>query len=213
MEAIITVIIVLLVCIVIWYISTSNGIKRSQLKVEEAESGIDVALTKRYDVLTKMLDVVKGYQAHEKTVLTEASKRHDDGREECSQSEDGTAYKGYQHSRRELSGVKIQQQLHGVAEDDCRCGRAFAGSPQIVQCKCQHVQYEACCISEQHRSKQHACGKETILRGRGSKASGCEDELLIKIKILKQKSGAFMQMNSPDFLWQRLSNARIMRCI
>lgn len=38
MEAIITVIIVLLVCIVIWYISTSNGIKRSQLKVEEAES-------------------------------------------------------------------------------------------------------------------------------------------------------------------------------
>ena len=46
MEAIITVIIVLLVCIVIWYISTSNGIKRSQLKVEEAESGIDVALTK-----------------------------------------------------------------------------------------------------------------------------------------------------------------------
>ena len=65
MEAIITVIIVLLVCIVIWYISTSNGIKRSQLKVEEAESGIDVALTKRYDVLTKMLDVVKGYQAHE----------------------------------------------------------------------------------------------------------------------------------------------------
>ena len=63
MEAIITVIIVLLVCIVIWYISTSNGIKRSQLKVEEAESGIDVALTKRYDVLTKMLDVVKGYQA------------------------------------------------------------------------------------------------------------------------------------------------------
>lgn len=74
MEAIITVIIVLLVCIVIWYISTSNGIKRSQLKVEEAESGIDVALTKRYDVLTKMLDVVKGYQAHEKTVLTELVK-------------------------------------------------------------------------------------------------------------------------------------------
>ena len=74
MEAIITVIIVLLVCIVIWYISTSNGIKRSHLKVEEAESGIDVALTKRYDVLTKMLDVVKGYQAHEKTVLTELVK-------------------------------------------------------------------------------------------------------------------------------------------
>ncbi len=71
---IITIILVVLVCIVLWYISVSNGIKKSQLKVEEAESGIDVALTKRYDVLTKMLDVVKGYQAHEKTVLTELVK-------------------------------------------------------------------------------------------------------------------------------------------
>ncbi len=93
MEAIITVIIVLLVCIVIWYISTSNGIKRSQLKVEEAESGIDVALTKRYDVLTKMLDVVKGYQAHEKNSsdrACQASKRHDDGREECANQKMGS---------------------------------------------------------------------------------------------------------------------------
>lgn len=71
---IITIILVILICIVLWYISVSNGIKKSQLKVEEAESGIDVALTKRYDVLTKMLDVVKEYQAHEKTVLTELVK-------------------------------------------------------------------------------------------------------------------------------------------
>ena len=68
------IILVIVVCIALWYISVSNGIKKSQLKVEEAESGIDVALTKRYDVLTKMLDVVKGYQAHEKAVLTELVK-------------------------------------------------------------------------------------------------------------------------------------------
>ena len=42
--------------------------------MQEAESGIDVALTKRYDVLTKMLDTVKGYQQHEKAVLTEIVK-------------------------------------------------------------------------------------------------------------------------------------------
>ena len=170
--------------------------------MEEAESGIDVALTKRYDVLTKMLDVVKGYQAHEKTVLTELVKL----RSGMTMAEKNAANQKMEQLTKDINilaenypELKIQQQLHGVAEDDCRCGRAFAGSPQIVQCECQHVQYEACCISEQHRSKQHACGKETILRGRGSKASGCEDELLIKIKILKQKSGAFMQMNSPDF--------------
>ncbi len=56
---------------VVWYISTFNGIKVAQLKVKEALSGIDVALTKRYDVLTKMVDVVKGYQKHERELLTE----------------------------------------------------------------------------------------------------------------------------------------------
>lgn len=57
--------------VVFWYVGTYNGIKVAGLKVSEALSGIDVALTKRYDVLTKMVDVVKGYQKHEKELLTE----------------------------------------------------------------------------------------------------------------------------------------------
>lgn len=52
-------------------IGTYNGINVARLKVKESLSGIDVALTKRYDVLTKMLDVVKGYQQHEKELMTE----------------------------------------------------------------------------------------------------------------------------------------------
>lgn len=34
-------------------------------KLPDAISGIEVALTKRYDMLTKMLDTAKGYMAHE----------------------------------------------------------------------------------------------------------------------------------------------------
>lgn len=71
---ILAVIVVILIFLVIWYIAIANGIKVAALKVEEGESGIDVALTKRYDVLTKMLDTVKGYQQHEKAVLTEIVK-------------------------------------------------------------------------------------------------------------------------------------------
>lgn len=52
----------------------SNSIKVTALKLDESESGIDVALTKRYDVLTKMLDAVKGYQKYEQYVLTEIVK-------------------------------------------------------------------------------------------------------------------------------------------
>lgn len=61
----------LLVIIIYWYISTSNKLNRCIVKIEEANSGIDVALTKRYDVLTKMMDTVKAYTKHEKETLFE----------------------------------------------------------------------------------------------------------------------------------------------
>ena len=55
--------------VLVWYISTSNELKRLEQSVEEAESGIDVALAKRYDSLTKMLDTTKGYAKHEAETL------------------------------------------------------------------------------------------------------------------------------------------------
>lgn len=61
----------ILILLVVWYISTMNRIRALGLKVDEAFSGIDVALTKRYDVLTKQLEVVKAYASHESQVLFE----------------------------------------------------------------------------------------------------------------------------------------------
>ena len=69
------VIVVLLVIIVVgWYISTMNNLRRLEIKVEEALSGIDVSLTKRYDLLTKMLDTTKGYAKHETETLEKVIK-------------------------------------------------------------------------------------------------------------------------------------------
>lgn len=59
---------------VIWYVVTINGLNRAIVKIDEANSGIDVALTKRYDVLTKMMDVVKAYAKHEKETQFEIVK-------------------------------------------------------------------------------------------------------------------------------------------
>lgn len=61
--------IAVLVIVIIWLIAASNKISRLLVKIKEADSGIDVALTKRYDVLTKMIDVVKGYAKHEQETL------------------------------------------------------------------------------------------------------------------------------------------------
>lgn len=58
-------IIVILLIVVIWYVSTMNSLRTAQVKIREAESGIDVALAKRCDSLTKQLDVCRGYMKHE----------------------------------------------------------------------------------------------------------------------------------------------------
>lgn len=57
--------IAVVVILVIVYIAISNSLSKAIIKIDEAESGIDVALTKRYDVLTKQLDIVKAYAKHE----------------------------------------------------------------------------------------------------------------------------------------------------
>ena len=64
------VIAVLVIAVVGWWISTSNKLKVMNVKIDEALSGIDVALTKRYDLLTKAVATVKGYAKHEEETLT-----------------------------------------------------------------------------------------------------------------------------------------------
>lgn len=59
------VILIVVLLIVFWCIRTVNGFKKKEIRVQEGLSGVEVALTKRYDMLTKMLDTAKGYMAHE----------------------------------------------------------------------------------------------------------------------------------------------------
>jgi LemA protein len=63
--------IVIILIIVIWYISAMNNLRRAEVKIDEALSDIDVALLKRYDVLTKMLDICKNYVKYEKETILE----------------------------------------------------------------------------------------------------------------------------------------------
>ena len=65
------IIVVLIVVLAVWFISTSNKFARKGVKIEEALSGIEVALTKRYDTLTKMAEVAKSYAKHELDTLTQ----------------------------------------------------------------------------------------------------------------------------------------------
>lgn len=70
----IAVVVLLVFCVVCWYVSTMNKLRRLEVKIDESLSGIDVALTKRYDLLTKMLDTTKGYAKHESETLEKVIK-------------------------------------------------------------------------------------------------------------------------------------------
>ncbi|MCR4594060.1 MAG: LemA family protein [Clostridiales bacterium] len=67
-------VVIILILIVVWYIRTYNKIRSSQVKINETLSGIDIALTKRYDMLSKLLDITKAYANHEKFTLIETIK-------------------------------------------------------------------------------------------------------------------------------------------
>ena len=56
--------------IAFWCIKTVNDFKKKEIRVQEGLSGIEVALTKRCNVLTKMLDTTKGYMTHESELFT-----------------------------------------------------------------------------------------------------------------------------------------------
>ena len=64
------VILIVALVIVFWCIRTVNGFKKKEIRVEEGLSGVEVALTKRYNMLTKMLDAAKGYMVHESELFT-----------------------------------------------------------------------------------------------------------------------------------------------
>ncbi|MCL2595030.1 MAG: LemA family protein [Promicromonosporaceae bacterium] len=61
--------VVILVGIAIWWIATDNRFRRLRIKVDEGRSTIEVALQNRCDKLTALLDIVKGFAAHEVKVL------------------------------------------------------------------------------------------------------------------------------------------------
>lgn len=66
MSTVLIIVIVVVVVLAIWFFATRNALNVANLKIEEASSDIDVALEKRYDLLTKMIDTCKSYCKYEK---------------------------------------------------------------------------------------------------------------------------------------------------
>lgn len=72
---VIGVLILLLVVILIsWFIKTFNKLVKSRNKVRNSFSQIDVQLKRRFDLIPNLVETVKGYANHEKSILEEFAK-------------------------------------------------------------------------------------------------------------------------------------------
>ncbi|MGN0349631.1 MAG: LemA family protein [Roseburia sp.] len=61
------------VALVVGYILAYNRLRRLRIKVEEGSAGIDVALEKRFDLLTEQIEAVKKYLSHEYKVMMDVT--------------------------------------------------------------------------------------------------------------------------------------------
>ena len=69
MQILIWVIVGAIVLIVLWFISAFNSLVKLRALYEEAFSGMDIFLKKRYDLIPNLVETVKGYASHESSTL------------------------------------------------------------------------------------------------------------------------------------------------
>lgn len=63
------IVIIIAVVSVLWLILTYNGLIRRRYRIKEAWSDIEVQLKRRYDLIPNLVETVKGYMTHERTVF------------------------------------------------------------------------------------------------------------------------------------------------
>ena len=70
----INIILILLALVIILVIFTYNRLITLRYRAKEALSDIDVQLKRRFDLIPNLVETVKGYMKHEKTVLEDVTK-------------------------------------------------------------------------------------------------------------------------------------------
>ena len=62
---------IIVAVILITILGLYNGLVRARNKVKQAESGIDVYLNQRFDLIPNLVECVKAYSKHEESIFTE----------------------------------------------------------------------------------------------------------------------------------------------
>lgn len=63
------IIVIALIILCIWILATYNSLIKLKNQVKQAESGIDIYLNQRFDLIPNLVECVKGYTKHEKDII------------------------------------------------------------------------------------------------------------------------------------------------
>lgn len=74
MYIIIIAVLIVVIMLLYYVIGMANKLTRSRNKVRELESDVDVALAKRFDLLKKQYEIVKGYMTYESRTILDTVK-------------------------------------------------------------------------------------------------------------------------------------------
>jgi len=66
-----TTLLIIIAILIIVVLSLYNNLVKAKHKVKQAESGIDVYLNQRFDLIPNLVECVKGYSKHEEKIFTE----------------------------------------------------------------------------------------------------------------------------------------------
>src|SRR5476649_624184 len=65
---------ILIVVLVLWVVANFNGLVTLKNRAKEAWADIDVQLKRRYDLIPNLVETVKGYATHEKSLFEDVTK-------------------------------------------------------------------------------------------------------------------------------------------
>lgn len=123
---------------VFWFIGAYNSFVRLKALLNEAWSGIDVQLKRRYDLIPNLVETVKGYQIHEKSTLENIAKyrsasMHATGIAEKAAAESGLTQtlktlfavaENYPELKANENFLRLQKQL-STLEDEIQLARRY----------------------------------------------------------------------------------------
>jgi LemA protein len=124
----ITVIVLFVIIVVVWILSTYNRLVSERLKVQTQWKQIDVVLKQRADLIPNLVEAVKGYVSHEKEALqavTDARSRYMGSLDQDAQIQASNSLSGalgrlmavaesYPELKANQSYLDLQQQMGGL---------------------------------------------------------------------------------------------------